>query len=123
MAAKQNPWKRSLVKYLLIEILIFAIIGTIWWFGGEHSATRFNNVSFFSGAAIMVIGIVGIQGSRNATGSFAYQYAQTSNPDDIHERTARDWKERFTAEGQMLIFIVLGLVPIVVGAMVSKVWG
>ena len=123
METKQSPWRRPLVMYSLLEVAIFVIIGTIWWFGGEHSVERFSNISFFSGAVVMGIGILFLQGSRNATGSFGYQYAQTSNPDGMHERVASDWKERFAAEGQMLIFIGLGLVPVLVGMLASKIWG
>ena len=119
METKQNPWRRPLVVYVLIEFVIFIIIGAIWWFGAEHSLNRFSDICFLTGAVVMFIGVLIFQGSRGTTGSFGYQYAQTSNPDEMHERTARDWKERFANEGQILIFIGLGALPMLVGILVS----
>ena len=123
MEKQQSPWQRPLVIYLLVEIVIFVVIGVIWWFGGKHSVERFTTVSFFSGVVIMVVGGLPLLGSRGTTGSFRYQYAQTTNPDDMHDRIFRDWKERFANEGQLLILIGIGLVPILVGILVSKIWG
>ena len=123
METKQSPWRHQLVIYLIVEVVPFIIISAIWWFSGEHSVTRFSNICFLVGAAVMLVGFFIFQGSRGTTGSFGYQYAQTSNPDRMYNRVTRDWKERFANEMQILVFIGLGALPMAVGILASKIWG
>jgi hypothetical protein len=118
---KPSPWRRPLVMYFLAEAVIFLVIAAIWWFGDTHTARRFSDICFIGGAAVMIIGALVFQGSRGTTGDFRYQYAQTSNPDPIHERVHRDWKDRLANEGQILIFVALGALPILIGILVSKI--
>ena len=108
---------------LLIEVILFFIIVAIWWFGGAHSVRRFSDISFLIGIGAMLIGLVLYWGTRTSTGSFGYQYAQTVNDADMHKRVSRDWKERFYNEWLIVVFIAIGVIPIVVGILVDKIWG
>jgi hypothetical protein len=109
--------------YFIYEVMIFGVIFLIWWFRGAHTARRYSDISFLVGSIVMFIGVLIFQGSRGTTGSFGYQYASTSGESDLNKRVHRDWKERLANEKQMLIWIGIGLIPILVGIFAYKIWG
>ena len=123
MKKQQKFLRRPLFIYFFVEIVVFSVIGATWWFGDKHTVKYFSDLCFIAGGAVMMLGVLIFQGSRGTTGSFGYQYAQTSNPDGMHDRVSRDWKERFANEGQILVFIGLGALPMLSGILVSKIWG
>lgn len=114
---------KNIFIFILIEIGIIAIISLYWWLSDDHTALNYSNISFIGGAIVMVVGLLIMRGTIGATGSFSYQYARTTSPDPIHERTTRDWKERFSNQFRILLFILYGLPPILLGILAYKIWG
>ncbi len=109
--------------YFLYEALLLAAIFAYWWFAGEHTARRFSDVSFLGGGIAMFIGFLVYSGTRTATGNFRYQLASTASDQAMHERVNRDWKERFANEKLMLVAIVIGAIPMILGVLADKIWG
>ena len=125
MNTEENQQKKpALLKWLaLAEVVLLAIIVAIWWFSGEHSVRRFTDISFLVGVGAMLLGLILYSGTRGSTGSFGYQFAQTVNDADMHKRVARDWKERFYNEWLIVLFIGVGIFPIVIGILADKILG
>jgi len=116
--------KPALLKWIILaEILLLIIIFAIWWFTGEHSVRRFTDTSFLVGVGAMLLGLILYSGTRSSTGNFGYQFAQTVNDANMHERVNRDWKERFYNEWLIVVFIAIGAIPIIIGVLVDKIWG
>lgn len=109
--------------YILYEVVLLAAIFAYWWFAGEHTIRRFSDVSFFGGGLAMFIGFLVYRGTRTATGNFSYQFASTSSDQSMHERVNRDWKERFANEKLMLVAIIIGGIPMLLGILADKIWG
>ena len=125
MTAEENQQRKpALLKWFtLAEIILMAIVVAIWWFAGEHSVRRFADISFLVGVGAMLLGLILYSGTRSSTGSFRYQFAQTVNDADMHKRVARDWKERFYNEWLIVLFIGVGIFPIVIGILADKILG
>jgi len=125
MTTEENQQRKpALLKwFLLAEIILFSIIVVIWWFAGEHSVRRFTDISFLVGVGAMLLGLILYSGTRGSTGSFRYQFAQTVNDADMHKRVARDWKERFYNEWLIILFIGVGVFPILIGILADKILG
>jgi len=119
----QQPKPALLKWFALAEIVLFSIIIAIWWFAGEHTVRRFTDISFLVGVGAMLLGLILYSGTRGSTGSFRYQFAQTVNDTDMHKRVARDWKERFYNEWLIVLFIGVGVFPILIGILADKVLG
>ena len=120
---KKRVTKPIITWLLLAEILLLFIIMAIWWFAGEHTVRRFTDISFLVGVGAMLLGLILYSGTRGATGSFRYQFAQTANDDNMHKRIARDWKERFYNEWLIVLFIGVGVFPIIIGIIADKIFG
>ena len=75
------------------------------------------------GAIAMFIGFMIYYGTRTSTGNFGYQYASSSGDQDAHERVRRDWKERFANEMLMVVAIIIGGIPMLLGILVHRIWG
>ena len=84
---------------------------------------RFSDISFLTGIAAMLVGLVLYWGTRTSTGDFRYKYAQTVNDADMHKRVNRDWKERFYNEWLIVAFIGVGVIPIIIGILADKILG
>ena len=125
MADQEKEERKPIIskRFLLAELILFSIIISIWWFGGAHSVRRFSDISFLIGIGAMLIGLVLYWGTRTSTGSFGYQYAQTVNDADMHKRVSRDWKERFYNEWLIVVFIGVGVIPVIVGILADKILG
>ncbi|MBT3338300.1 MAG: hypothetical protein HN855_10240 [Anaerolineae bacterium] len=109
--------------YLLYETLLLAAIFAYWWFAGEHSVRRFSDISFLGGGLAMFVGFLIYRGTRTATGNFSYQFASTTSDQAMPDRIRRDWKERFASERLMLVAIIIGGIPMLMGVLAHKIWG
>jgi hypothetical protein len=107
----------------MIELGLILIITLIWWFSEGRSVVYLSNLFFLGGLAIMLIGVLIAVGTIGGTSNWNYQFADSVNPDPVHERTARDWRERIKTQGQMLRNIVFGLPLILLGIVVHLIWG
>lgn len=125
MDSQENQQRKpALLKgFTLAEVVLFAIIVAIWWFMGEHTVRRFSDVSFLVGVGAMLVGFILYWGTRTATGNFSYQFASSASEADMHERVTRDWKDRFYNERLIVLFIGVGILPIIVGILADKIWG
>lgn len=125
MTVEKQPRARAryFKQLILAEFAIFAIIGGVWWFMGEQTIKRLSDLGFLIGAGIMFIGAVSSLGTRGSTGSFRYQFASTASEVDLHQRVNQDWKDRFSNEGGMLQFIILGGIPFAAGILIGKLFG
>lgn len=114
---------KNVIVFILIEVGLILIITLVWWLSGGQSVVYLSNLLFLGGLAIMLIGVLVAVGTIGSTSNWNYQFADSVNPDPIHKRTARDWRERLKTQGQMLRNIVFGLPPLLVGILVHLIWG
>ena len=114
---------KNVIAYVLIEMGLILIITLVWWLSGGTSVVYLSNLLFLGGLAIMLVGVLIAVGTIGGTSNWNYQFADSVNPDPIHKRTARDWRERIKTQGQMLRNIVFGLPLILAGILVHLIWG
>jgi len=88
---KQSNSRAIYLKQLiLVEFVIFAIMGTVWWYLGDLTTKRPSDLCFLVGAGIMLVGMISAVGTRKSTGNFSYQFANTASEVDMHKRVNQD---------------------------------
>ena len=107
----------------MIELVLILIFTLIWWLSEVRSLVYLSNLFFLGGIGVMLVGVMIALGTMIGTGNWNYQFADTVNPDPIHERTARDWRERIKTRGGMLRGFLLGLPLLLLGVLVHLIWG
>ncbi|MBE9523613.1 MAG: hypothetical protein IMY76_00845 [Chloroflexi bacterium] len=119
---KSNLYKKYLKWLIPLDLTLFLIIGLIWWLTGEHTIRQLSDISFFVGASTMMAGFLVYAGTRQSTGNFRYQFANTASDADMHKRINQDWKERFANEALILFFIILGGIPLITGILIYQIF-
>jgi hypothetical protein len=110
---------RFLRTVVLIDLVIFAVVGVVCWLGGWRMAYQYGNGLSLAGAAAIVIGLSSLVGGWGITRGFDYQYAQSVSEQDIHGRTQQALRDIAQSYRFLILMTAVGVVSIAVGTLIQ----
>jgi hypothetical protein len=108
------PWK-NIIKFVVIEIVIFLVAGTITYLVGEFSIDSYGTMLLLCGIAAMAIAIATQAGSRHRPTT--YSYRPNISVSQQHEKAK---KEMQSDTSFFIKAFVVGIIPVGIGLILKQ---
>lgn len=108
---------------LAIAIIIGLLVSGIGWHAGWGSPVKFSNGMFFSGAILIILGILSVVGGYSIRSDFKVLYSQSAGEMSMGDRTMR-WMADITQGYRLMVLLTIaGLVLVVAAVLIGKISG
>jgi hypothetical protein len=108
---------------LAVAIILGLLVSSIGWIFGWRTPVTFSNGMFFSGAALIVLGILSVMGGYSMRSDFKVLYSQSAGDMSLGDRTRR-WVADMTQGYRLLVLMtVAGLLLVGAAILIGKMSG
>ncbi len=123
MKQKILPYLRLAGNALAVAVILGLLVSSIGWLLGWRTPVKFSNSMFFSGAVLIVLGILSVMGGYSMRSNFKVLYSQSAGDMSMGDRTKR-WVADITQGYRLMVLMtVAGLLLIGAAILVGKMWG
>jgi len=108
---------------LAVAAVVGLLVSCIGWFLGWRVPVKFSNGMFFSGAALIVLGILSVLGGYSMRSDFKVLYSQSAGDMNLGDRTRRWMADITQGYHMMALLTVSGLLLVVAAVLIGKISG
>ena len=113
--------ERLLKKIVWIDLCSLILVALVNWIAGWHTVAQFSTSLFWSGAILIVIGIISVVGTITNIRSFGYEYPSTAGLDDTRSRTIKSLQDIHESYGFLILMVLAGGILIGVSTLILLV--
>ncbi|RPI75071.1 MAG: hypothetical protein EHM45_15800 [Desulfobacteraceae bacterium] len=107
---------RRLKFYLIVDLVLFIIIGLACWFGHYRTLEHFSNGLLIGGCIILGIGFFSLIGGLSGRHDFGYQYLRNGS---INQKACQDVAEMNQSYSFVIEMSIIGVLPLTCGMLLK----
>lgn len=107
---------RRLKFYLIVDLVLFIIIGLVCWFGHYRTLEHFSNGLLIGGCIILGIGYLSQVGGLSGRHDFGYQYLRNGS---IDQKVKQDMAEMSQSYSFVIEMSIIGILPLGCGILMK----
>jgi hypothetical protein len=112
---------RLILKILLIEMGLFALIALICWIGGWRTLSNYGTGLMYGGIGAIVLGGLSALGGNTVARDPTYWYVQSVSQSSLNQRTRQNWLDNLASISFLVMMGVVGLIATSVGFMIISI--